>query len=199
MQNTKNLRRLITMSLLSAVGFLIMYIAFPLPLFPTFLKIDFSDIPALVGAIMYGPVAGVGIELLKNILHYFIKGSGTGVPVGEFANFLAGSVFIFVTSLVYMKIRSVKGLFVGMMAGAVTMTVVMALANYYIILPAYSMFLGLTIDDTVSFASQANGSITDLFTLIVYGIAPFNLVKGILVALLMVPLYQRLKPRLSTL
>ncbi len=196
-KNTNKLQRLIVISLLSALAFLIMYVAFPLPLFPVFLTIDFSDIPALVGAIMYGPIAGIGIEFLKNSLHYLIKGSGTGVPVGEFANFLAGSVFIFFMAWIYSKMRSAKGLVFGMIAGTITMTVVMAIANYYIILPGYSLFLGLSINDTISFAGQANKNITDLFTLIVYGIAPFNLIKGFLVAVLMVPLYQRLKPRLK--
>ncbi len=85
-----------------------MLLNFPIPPFPNFLKIDFSDIPALIGTLIFGPIAGVLIELIKNILDYFMTGSETGVPVGHFANFISGLMFILPTYYIYNKIKDEK-------------------------------------------------------------------------------------------
>lgn len=193
MTRTKSLRKLIYMALLSVIAFLIMYIAFPLPLFPPFLTIDFSDIPAIIGAIMFGPLAGVIIELMKNFLHYLTSGSLTGVPVGEFSNLLAGSIFIYTSTWIYSRTKSIKGLIFGLAFGTILMTILMSIANYFIIFPSYAMFLGFSVNQAVGAASSANKHITDLYSLIIYGIAPFNIIKGIFITLLMVPIYLRLK------
>ncbi|PKC52485.1 hypothetical protein RhiirA1_481394 [Rhizophagus irregularis] len=80
--------------MLSSISFLLMLLNFPLPWFPTFLQIDFSDVPALIAAITMGPVAGILVELVKNILDWIFSGAPTGVPVGHMANFATGILFI---------------------------------------------------------------------------------------------------------
>lgn len=198
MNSSKSLRRMVTLALLSVISFLIMYIAFPLPLFPQFLTIDFSDVPAIIGALLFGPLAGLIIEGMKNILHYLIVGSATGVPVGELANFFAGTIFIYASTWIYYRTKSVKGLIFGLALGTLLMTIIMSVANYYIIFPSYAFFLHFPIAKAVAIASAANKHITDLYSLIVYGIAPFNIIKGVFITLLLIPLYARLKPYLKT-
>jgi riboflavin transporter FmnP len=190
---THALKRRITVALLSALSFLIMLISFPLPVFPVFLTLDFSDLPAIIGAILFGPLAGIAIEGLKNILHYLIVGSFTGVPVGEAANFLAGSFYILGGAWIYKKSRSTKSLFTGLLFGTVLMTLLMGVLNYYVIFPAYAMFMGFSIDNAVAVAQGANHQIHSLFTLIVFAILPFNLLKGMIMTLIAVPVYNRLK------
>lgn len=199
MNSSKALKRMITNSLLSVIAFLIMYIAFPLPIFPQFLTIDFSDVPAIIGALLFGPVSGMIIEAMKNLLHYLIVGSLTGVPIGELSNFAAGTIFIFASTWFYHRTQSVKGLIFGLILGTVLMTIIMSVANYYIIFPSYAMFLHFPIDAAVKMASAANRHITDLYSLIIYGIAPFNIVKGIFITILMIPLYIRLRSHLKKL
>ena len=74
---------MVAIAMLSSIAYILMLLNFPIPPFPAFLKIDFSDIPALIGALVFGPMAGIMIELLKNVLDYFMTGSETGVPVGH--------------------------------------------------------------------------------------------------------------------
>jgi riboflavin transporter FmnP len=181
------------LSLLATMGFLIMYIAFPVPMIPGFLTLDFSDLPALIGMMMYGPVAGIIIETIKNILHVLLSGSLTVVPVGEMANLAAGSILIVVAWLFYRRKKSVSALAVGMAVATITMTLIMAVANYYLIFPGYARFLGFSVDQAVSFARAANRSINNLLTLIVYGVMPFNLLKGMLLTLLIIPVFARLR------
>ena len=92
MKKTKFLStsKLVKISILSAIGYILMFISVPLPmLFPEFLKIDISDLTALLGGISLGPMAGVTIAFLKNLLQFITGMSNTG-GVGEFANFLIG-------------------------------------------------------------------------------------------------------------
>ncbi|BBN98422.1 ECF transporter S component [Sporolactobacillus terrae] len=188
-----SLKKMVLISLLSALGFLIMLIAFPIPLFPVFLTMDFSDLPALIGAIILGPGAGIAIEAIKNILHVLLTGSLTVVPVGEFANFAAGTIFILVTWGFYRRKRTALSLLFGMITATLTMTVIMAVINYYFIFPSYALFLGYSIDAMVGMSQSANRSIHSLLTLIVYGVMPFNLLKGAALTLIMIPVSARLK------
>lgn len=170
-----------------------MLIAFPVPMLPGFLTLDFSDLPALIGAILLGPGAGILIEALKNILHVLLSSSLTVVPVGELANFTAGSILIIVSWLFYRRSYSLVWLSFGMIFGTLAMTAIMAVVNYFIIFPSYAFFLGFSIHAAVGVAAAANHSIHSLMTLIVYGVVPFNLLKGIALTIIMLPVCLRLK------
>lgn len=188
-----SLKKMILVSLLSALGYLIMLIAFPVPMLPGFLTLDFSDLPALIGALILGPAAGIIIEAIKNILHVLISGSLTVVPVGEMANFFAGSILIVVSWLFYRRKRTLFSVAVGMSVATVAMTAIMSVANYYLIFPGYAMFLGFSIDQAVAASQYANHGIRSLLTLIVYGVMPFNMLKGIALTILMIPVFARLR------
>ena len=98
-------KTMIKISVLGVLAFLIMFIEIPMWFTPPFLKIDLSDIPALVGAFALGPIAGVAIEFLKNVLHMVLKGTST-MGVGELANFIIGSVFVYTAGILYYKKRN---------------------------------------------------------------------------------------------
>ncbi|MFX3616852.1 MAG: ECF transporter S component [Sporolactobacillus sp.] len=193
MKHALSLKKMVSVSLLSAIGYLIMLIAFPVPMLPGFLTLDFSDLPALIGAIILGPGAGILIEAIKNILHILLSSSLTVVPIGEMANFVAGSILIIISWLFYRRRYSLLSLVYGMIVGTVVMTIIMSIANYYIIFPGYALFLGMSESTVVNAAQAANHGIHSLLTLIVYGVMPFNLLKGIALTLLMVPVCLRLK------
>ena len=77
--NRSKLRTMVQIAMLSAVSAVLMMFEFPIPfLAPPFIKMDFSEIPVLVGTFAMGPLAGVVIELLKNILHFVTYGTTTG-------------------------------------------------------------------------------------------------------------------------
>jgi len=171
MKKKFNVKSFVLIGMLSSVAYVLMMLNFPLPPFPKYLMVDFSDIPALIGALVLGPLAGVLIELLKNILDFVMTGSDTGVPIGHIANFVAGTLFILPVYYVYKKIESKKGMTYALIIGSVFMAVFMSLLNYFFFLPAYTWFLN---------APAMSGP--ELRTTIVYAILPFNLVKGLIIA-----------------
>ena len=178
-------------ALLGALSFVLMQFQFPLPFFPDFLKIDASDLPALIGGFALGPLSGVVIVLIKNILHL---PQTTSLYVGEVANFLVGAALVFPASVIYNKSKTKKMAIVGLAVGVVAMAVVGALMNLYVMLPLYTRLYELPMDVLVSFGTAVNANITSLSTFILYAIIPFNLLKGVTVSILTILLYKRISP-----
>ncbi|EGT0691928.1 ECF transporter S component [Clostridium perfringens] len=171
---TLNTNIFIKLSLLSAIAVILMYIDFPvIPIFP-WLKIDLSDVPALMGAFAFGPLAGVIIELMKNLLILIVKGTGTGF-VGELANFLVGVALVWPAALVYKKNKTKKTAILGMVLGVLCIEVVGILANVYLLLPAYGMAM----------------SKAELMQYVTVGLIPFNGIKSILVCGITYALYKK--------
>lgn len=192
MKSTKFLTvsTLVKISILSAIGYILMFISVPLPmLFPEFLKIDISDLTALLGGISLGPMAGITIAFLKNLLQ-FITGMSTTGGVGEFANFLIGGSFVFTVSYIYSKKRNIQGVIIGLVSGIAVMTMVGCIANYFIILPFYAT-IGWSIDAVVSMGAAINPAIDSKMSFIIWMIAPFNILKSGLMSLLTLPMYKK--------
>ncbi|WP_252503466.1 ECF transporter S component [Sporosarcina sp. Marseille-Q4943] len=177
--NNKKLRRMILIAILGSISTVLMQLNFPLPALPAFLKIDFSEIPAVLAIMTMGPIAGIGVELLKNVLHWFLSGSPTGVPVGEIANFATGVLFIMPIYLIFKKVQNTKGLTAGLIAGTASMAIGMSLLNYLVFLPMYVYFMNMP-----AYTGEA------LFNVIVLGILPFNLIKGIMLMVISLLLYK---------
>ena len=177
---------LVKISILSAIGYILMFISIPLPmLFPDFLKIDISDLTALLGGIALGPMAGVTIAFLKNLLQ-FVTGMSTTGGVGEFANFLIGGSFVFTVSYIYSKKRELSGL----ISGIVIMTIVGCISNYFIILPFYET-IGWPIEAVVAMGAAINPVIDSKMSFVIWMIAPFNILKSGLISLLTLPMYKK--------
>lgn len=194
MKNTKlNLNRQIKIALLSVMAFLLMYLEFPLPIFPAFLKIDLSDLPALIGAFALGPVAGVIIEFFKNVLHILFKGTQT-VFVGEFANFLVGGILVFASGYIYRQNKTRKNAVIGLLIGVLSMSALAGLLNYYVLVPAYAKAFGAPVAAIVGMGTKLNSNIKGLGTLVLWGIIPFNLVKGVAVSLVTLGVYKSVSP-----
>ena len=155
---------------------------FPLSALTAFLKVDFSDVPALIAAITMGPIAGILVALFKNILYMIFSGSPTGVPVGEMANFATSVLFMLPVYMVYRKISTTKGLTIGLIAGVFTMAIGMSVLNYAVFLPMYTYFLN---------APAMTGTV--LTQTILLGILPFNLIKGLLLSAVIILLFKTMK------
>ncbi|MFA6939667.1 MAG: ECF transporter S component [Clostridiaceae bacterium] len=191
----KNLGNLIKTSLLGVIAFLIMYLNFMLPMMPNFLLFDFSDIAALIGAFSLGPVYGVLIELVKNILHGLFVG-GTGF-VGELANFLVGAFFVFTAGLIYKRKKTKKGALESLAAASIVMVIVSGILNVYVFLPLYAKVLGWNLDAIVGASAKANPMITDMKTYIFLAILPFNAIKAIVHSIITLSLYKKVSPILK--
>lgn len=173
---------MVSIGMMSGIAVILQLLNFPIPPFPNFLLVDFSDIPALLAAMMFGPMAGVLVEFFKNVLNYFTVGSATGVPVGQIANFIAGILFIFPTYYLYKKLHTRKGMTFGLIVGSLAMGIVMSILNYYVFMPAYTFFLHFPAMSTPA-----------LRKLIVSGILPFNIIKGFIMSVVFFLLYTRMQ------
>lgn len=192
MTKKKNLNTLIKISLLGAMAFILMLFEFPIPGFPPFLKLDFSDLPALIGAFALGPISGVVIELIKNILNLTMHGTTTG-GIGELANFLVGGVFVYVAAFIYHKNKTRKSALIGLISGTIAMTIVAAVFNYTVLLPLYAVLFG-GMDNVIGAATSGNKNINSVMSLIVIGITPFNILKGVVVSGITFASYKKVSP-----
>jgi riboflavin transporter len=192
MKNQK-LNTLVKISLLGAMAFILMFFELRLPLFPDFLKIDISDVPALLGAFALGPVPGIAIEFLKNLLHGAIKGSST-MWVGELANFLVGSAYVFTAGYIYQRNKSKKTAIQGMILGIIVMDIIAAVFNYFVLIPFYATLYGVNVPVIIGMATKANPNITSLWTYILWAVIPFNTIKGIVIAAITAPAYKKVSP-----
>ncbi|CEI74191.1 ECF transporter S component [Romboutsia hominis] len=180
---------LVKVGILSAIGYILMFISVPIPLlFPDFLKIDVSDLPALLGGIILGPAAGVMIAFLKNLLQ-FITGMSTTGGVGELANFIIGGSFVWTVSYIYSKKRETKGLIIGLSLGIIVMTIVGCLSNYFIMLPFYSTIM--PIEAVIEMGAAINPAIVNKLSFVIWIIAPFNILKATIMSLLTLPMYKK--------
>ncbi len=187
--NSSGLGKLIKVSLLSVISFLLMYIETPLPLFPVFLKLDLSDVPAILGTYALGPGAGVLIQILKNLLHLILKW-GADSPVGELANLIIGISFVLPAGLIYNRNKTRKTAIKSMAVATLAMGITGGLANYYILIPFYSKLFPLEI--IIDMGRQVNNAIVDLKSLVLYGIIPFNILKGTVLSAVTLSIYKHI-------
>ena len=186
-------RTLAIVGMLSAVAVVLMAFEIPLPFAPVFYKIDFSEVPVLIGCFTMGPLAGAAIELLKNLLHVVISGTQTA-GVGEVANFLIGCAFIVPAGVIYHKKHTRRGALIGMASGTVLMSVIGGVMNAYVLLPVYAKAFGMPLDALVEMGTEVNGNITSVATLVLFAVTPFNLLKGVLVSLVVFLIYKKISP-----
>ena len=127
-------------AMLSAVSYVLAFIEFPVPLSPSFAKMDFSDFPALIGAFAFGPVAGVTIELVKNSLQLLSTSTG---GIGELANFAMGASYVFTAGFIYRFHKTKKTAWLSCMIASFVMGVMSAVMNYFVLLPMFEQFMPL--------------------------------------------------------
>lgn len=177
-------------ALLSALAGVLMLFETPLWFAPSFYKLDLSELAVMIGGLTMGPVAAALIELMKILLNFVLNGTITG-GVGEVGNLLVGCAFVVPTAFVYQKWHSRKGMIAGMAAGIVCLVLLGSIVNYFILLPVYSVVYGQPLEAFVAMGNALNPAIVDLKTFILFAVAPFNLLKGIIISVLTALLYNR--------
>lgn len=194
MNSVNKTRKLVGTAMLSAVGAILMYIGIKLPFMPSFITLDMADLPALIGSFAYGPVRGAVICVLKNLLHLLIQGSQTG-GVGEISNALLGIFFVVPAGLIYNKIKSKKGAFIGALVGAVAMAVMSIFSNYYFVYPVYTNFMPM--EAIIAAYSAINPKVTNLWQALIMFNMPFTFMKGMISLAISMLIYKPLSPILK--
>ena len=192
MKNIGKTRVMAGTAVLSAVAVILSYLEFTMPFSPAFAKMDFSDLPALLAAFAYGPMAGITTELVKNLLH--LTASATG-GVGELANFLIGASVVGTAGVVYQKSKSRKTALIGMIVGSFIMGIVATLMNYFVLLPFYTAFMPM--DEMIAAFAAFIPFIHNKLDVCIFSAFPTTFGKGIVVSAITFALYKRLRPILK--
>lgn len=169
---------MVRIGLLSAMAYVLYYFEIVIPPFPGFLKMDGSDLPAIVGAYLLGPLPALAIELIKNLLHMFLNGKTGGI--GELANFIVGTLFVVPIGICVSTKKTLKNSVVGCVLGCVCMVIGAAVFNYFIMIP---LFLNTTPAETLG--------------VIIASIVPFNIIKSVILAVTGSLLVYALRPVLK--
>lgn len=185
-------RKMVQVAMLAAVATVLMLFDFPIPfLAPPFYKMDFSEIPVLIGAFAMGPLAGACIELIKILINLVINGTDT-VFVGETANLIVGCALVVPAGWLYRRHKTKKQALAGLAVGTVCMTVIAVFINAYVMLPVYGTAFGMSMDAIVSAGTAVNGAIDSLFKFCLLIVAPFNLLKAVTVSVATLVLYKHI-------
>lgn len=179
MRNVRT-KKMVTISLLSAMAFVISLVAIPiLPAVP-FLTMDLSDIPIFFGMYVFGPAGGTIIAFIRSVLQYVTTGGEAGFPIGPTASFIASlSMTLPLYYIVTTKKLNLKNKIIGTLLASVSLTIMLSLVNYFFILPAYLVVMGFEV-----------GSVRDY---ILFALVPFNMIKGVLVSTVIFILLPRMK------
>ncbi len=184
-------RKMVVIGTFSAISVILMMFEIALPFAPSFYKLDLSDLPALIGAFAFGPMAGVMIEFIKILLELVIRGTQTAF-VGELANFVIGCCLILPSSIIYTFKKTRTMALISCLIGTLTITIVGSLMNAFYLLPAYGALYGMPVDAFVQMGHEANANVTSVWSLVFYCVVPLNLIKGGIDSIITVLIYKRI-------
>ena len=192
--NKYGVRFMVVTAMLGAVAFVLMFIDFSVPFMPSFIKLDISDLPALLGSFALGPVSGCVVELIKILLHLIIRGTSTGY-VGELSNFILGCIFVIPAGWIYSRRKTKKSAVIAAIAGALAMGVLSFVTNLLLVYPIYYNFMP---KETIIQAYQAIIPAVDSIEecLLIFNV-PFTFIKGLLSVIITVIIYKPLSPILK--
>lgn len=189
-------RKIAVIGMFSAISGILMTLEIPVPFAPPFYKLDFSELPALIGAFAFGPVAGLMIEFCKVLLKLLLKGTTTAF-VGDFANFAVGCSFLLPASIYYLFHKNKKSAMLGAAMGTVIMTVFGTAFNAVYLLPKFSDIYGLPLPEIIKMGTAVNPAINNITTLVIFAVAPLNVIKGGAVSVITLLIYKKLSPILK--
>lgn len=188
-----NARMLTMTAVLSAISFILAFFEFPVPLSPSFARMDLSDLPALIGSFAYSPMTGVIIEFVKNTLQLLTSSTG---GVGELANFIIGSSFVAIAGFIYKSHKTKRTAIISCLVASIGMGIVAAVVNYFILLPVFEAFMPL--EQLIASFGKFIPFIKTKLDVVLLNALPFNFLKGLAISVITMLLYKRLTPVLKS-
>ena len=184
-----DIRKITLTAMFGAISAILMMFSFNIPLVPSFIKMDLSELPALIGAFSMGPVSGVMVCLIKNLINVLFTTTG---GVGELCNFILGATFVLPAGLIYKYKKNKKMAVIGALVGALVMALASLPINYFITYPMYTKFLPL--DVIIGMYQAIMPGVDGLFNCLLIFNVPFTFVKGLLSVIITLLVYKRLSP-----
>ncbi len=198
MNNTKKIstRKMVIIGMMTAIGTVVYYLDFGVPLMPSFIKLDFSNVISLLTGFALGPIEGVVVCLLKNLIHVLIKGFGTTMGIGDIFDFVTSATFVLVAALIYKKHRTKKGAIVATLSGMLAFTIISLPLNYFIVYPIYFKAYGGEAAILGAY-KEIMPSVKNIFSALCIFNLPFTFIKGLLCSIITLVAYKPLSPILK--
>lgn len=196
MKRKSKIKEISLIGLMGALGMLLMLFKFPLPFMPPFMDFDLTGLVEIIGGFMLGPVAAIFIILVKVLLKTVIMGS-TSMLTGEIQNFILSCAFVLPAVLIYQHHKTRKSAVVGMIVGTIICAIVSVFTNLYLIIPFYVNLFGMSMESIIQMCSAVNPLMKNPFTLAVFGIMPFNIIKNGVSSMLAFILYKKVSKPLK--
>lgn len=184
-----NVRKIVVTAILGALAAVLMMLSFSVPFMPSFIKMDLSELPALVAAFSMGPISGAAVCLIKNVINLFMTTTG---GVGELCNFLLGVAFVVPAGLIYKHKKNRAGALIGSSVGAVAMAVFSLPLNYFVTYPIYGQFI--PIDTIIGMYQDIFPGVNGLLMCLLIFNVPFTLIKGVIDAAITFLIYKSISP-----
>lgn len=191
-----NVNLISKIAILGAIAVIVMLFEVALPFFPPFYKMGLDEVIVMIGGFALGWIPAIIIEALKVVLNLLLNGTMTG-GIGELANFLMGCSFVVPAAYIYQHNKTMKSAVIGMGIGTLSLVIIGALINYFIVLPLYAGVFGWPIETIVEMGTKLNASVTDLKTFVFLMNCPFNFIKGILSSAIVFITYKKISPLLK--
>ena len=192
MKNQK-VRNITVTAVMSAAATVLMYLSFNVPLVPSFLKFDFSELPALLTGFALGPVYGAAVCFVKNLVNVFFT---TTMGDGELSSFILGCMFVVPAAIVYRRKKTKRAALVGSLTGAFAMAAFSFVTNRFFIYPIYGKVMG-GMDKIVALYTAILPGVTELWQALLIFNVPFTFVKGLASVLISMLIYKKLSPILK--
>ena len=187
-------RKIVMIGMFSAISGILYCFDFSLPMIaPEFYKLDFSELPAMIAGFAFGPVAGVLVEFIKELVKLVIKGTTTAF-VGDLANFLVGCMLVLPASIIYQFKKTRTTAIIGCVAGTLVMTVFGTWFNAVYLLPAFANMFGMPLEAILGMGAAINSRVNDLTTFVILMVAPINIIKGVGISILTMLIYKKVSP-----
>lgn len=187
-----NVRWLVFTALMAALSVVLSEVPkFDVPVMPSFITFDFSDVPAMLAALTMGPVSGVFVCLVKNVFGCFTSGTGC---VGELSNFILGAALVLPAGIITHKSEKISRAVIGCVTGSALMALISIASNYFLVIPAYSAVYHMPIEGIVGLYKAILPSVDSLLDCLIIFNMPFTFVKGFIAAVISIVLYKRLRP-----
>lgn len=190
-EKTFSTKKIAMIGVFSAISGVLMVFEITMPFAPSFYKLDFSELPALICGFAMGPVAGVMVEFCKIIIKLLIKGTSTAF-VGELANFAVGCSFILPITIIYQFKKTKKTAVIGCIVGTLILTIFGSMFNGIYLLPKFAELYGIPLDTIIGMGTAINPAIKNVQTFVVFAVAPLNIIKGATVSIITILIYKKI-------
>ena len=186
-----NIKNIVMTGMLGALSTILMLLEISVPFAPTFVKFDFSELPVIIGGFLMGPVYGVMVAAIKILLNFVFNGTTTA-GIGELANFLGSVMYVLPASIIYYRKKTKKVAKVSLAIATIFVSIMMVLANAYVIFPLYITALQIPKDAIIGMATATNPLVTDMFSMMLFSVLPFNLLKYGIVSVIAFLVYKKI-------